>query len=125
MTLSLARNLKFYPLSLREAMAEGAPLNFIASDFMVETCAGQKKKFIDLSTWELLNLKPDTVLDLSDRIYDEYGVSSDFISDVMGKYSIQSTGKDVLEQKYEIAKPIQYMLANTRHYSWPKGSGRS
>ena len=104
-------------------MAEGAPLNYIASEFMVDTCAGKKKRFIDLSTWELLNLKPDTVLDLSDRIYDEYGISSAFMSEVINKYNIQSTGKDILEQKYEITKPIQYMLANTRHYSWPKGNG--
>ena len=106
-------------------MAEGAPLNYISGDFMVETCAGEKKIFVDLSTWELLNLKPDTVLDLSDRIYDQCGISSKFMSDVMGKYSIQSTGKGVLEQKYGVTKAPQYLLANTRHYSWPKGGGKS
>jgi hypothetical protein len=41
----------------------------------------------------------------------------------MKKYTIQSTGKDLLERLYTDGKPAQYMLANTRHYSWPKGAG--
>lgn len=79
----LARNLKFYPLSLREAMAKGEPLDFIAETFQVETCKGEKKPFAQLSTWELLNLKPYTVLGLTDRIYKEYGISSTFMSNIM------------------------------------------
>lgn len=40
----------------------------------------------------------------------------------MNKFTIQSTGKDVLEREFDV-KPCQYMLATTRHYSWPKGAG--
>lgn len=118
-----ARNLKFFPFSLRKAMEDGAPLDFVASTFMVETCQGEEKRFSELDVWELLNLKPATVLDLSDRLYKEYGISSSFLSDVMNKYTIQSTGKDTLENQFDITKPTQYMLATTRHYSWPKGAG--
>ncbi|KAJ8112448.1 hypothetical protein ONZ43_g5395 [Nemania bipapillata] len=39
----------------------------------------------------------------------------------MNKFTIQSTGKDVLEREFNV-KPCQYMLATTRHYSWPKGA---
>lgn len=42
----------------------------------------------------------------------------------MNKYTIQSTGKDGLENKYTKDKPAQYMLSTTRHYSWPKGAGK-
>lgn len=41
----------------------------------------------------------------------------------MERFTIQSTGKDTLERAYTDGKPAQYMLANTRHYSWPKGAG--
>ena len=64
-------------------MAKGEPLDFIADAFKVETCKGEKKVFCQLSTWELLNLKPKTVLDLTDRIFKEYGISAAFMSDVM------------------------------------------
>ncbi|KAF4919982.1 putative L-tyrosine/L-aspartate decarboxylase [Colletotrichum viniferum] len=117
-----ARNLKFYPLSLRKAFDEGQKLEFLKDDFHVETCQGERKLFTHLSTWELLNLKPSDVLDLPDRLYQEHGISNKFLSDLMNEFTIQSTGKDDLEREFGIDRPGQYMLANTRHYSWPKGA---
>ena len=117
-----ARNLKFYPLALKKALSK--ELKFLATSFDVRACDGTKKAFMDLTTWELLNLKPDTVLDLPDRLYGKYGISPAYLGEVMKKYTIQSTGKDVLEQEYGVDKPPQYMLASTRHYSWPKGGGK-
>lgn len=124
-------------------MKPGEPLEFLASRFSIETCIGAQKLFTDLSNWELLNLKPTDILDIPDRLYQEHGtrfclrsniptqnakycllgISNKFLSDVMKKYTIQSTGKDSLERLYTDRKPAQYMLANTRHYSWPKGAG--
>ena len=97
-------------------------LQFVANTFMVQTCLGPKKKFSELTTWELLNLKPSTVLDLPDRLYKEYGMSPKFLEGIMKKYTIQSTGKDSLEEEYD-TMPCQIMLASTRHYSWPKSGG--
>ena len=119
----IARNLKFYPLSLHKAMQK--ELKFVSDVFEVETCAGDTKKFIDLDTWELLNLKPTTVLDLPDRLYKEHAISPKFLEGVMKLYTVQSTGKDRLEEEYGFSeKPCQYMLATSRHYSWPKGGGK-
>ena len=121
----IARNLKFYPLSLRLAMKKDQRLSFIEeSKFEVETCAGEVKAFAELSTWELLNLKSNTILDIPDRLYEEYGISADFLSTVLNDFNIQTTGKDVLEREFNMESPCQYMLATTRHYSWPKGGGK-
>ncbi|KAK1640741.1 pyridoxal-dependent decarboxylase domain protein [Colletotrichum phormii] len=120
-----ARNLKFYPLSLRKAFGNGEALNFLSEAFKVETCKGETKLFTNLSTWDLLNLKPSDILDLPDRLYQEHGVSNAFLSDVMKKFTIQSTGKDELEREFGLDLPGQYMLSNTRHYSWPKGAAIS
>ncbi|KAL8725702.1 MAG: hypothetical protein Q9181_006313, partial [Wetmoreana brouardii] len=118
-----ARNLKFYPLALRSATKDFGPLSFIAETFVVETCKGTKKLFKDFSKWELLNLKVTTVLEIPDRLSVEYGISSTFLQNVMKEYGIQSVGLGTLERQYDIEKPIQYMLASTRHYSWPKSGG--
>lgn len=66
-----ARNLKFYPLSLRQTFRKGGPLEFLSDSFYVENCQGSCKLFTELSTWELLNLKPSDILDLPDRLYQE------------------------------------------------------
>ncbi|KAL4924073.1 uncharacterized protein BDV17DRAFT_295795 [Aspergillus undulatus] len=115
-----ARNLMFYPLSLLLAIKEGQ-LQFAREDFPVKTCAGIEKNFADLSTWELLNLKAETVLDLPKMLYDRYGVSPTFIEQALDKYNIQTTSKGKLEEAFGIKKPCRYLLTNTRHYSWPKG----
>ncbi|KAJ2990730.1 hypothetical protein NUW58_g2807 [Xylaria curta] len=120
----VARNLKFYPLSLRQAFQKGQALEFLSDSFYVENCQGVQKLFSELSTWELLNLRPSDILDLPDRLYQEHGISNDYLSGVMNKFTIQSTGKDMLERAFDV-KPCQYMLATTRHYSWPKGAAIS
>ncbi|KAK8085300.1 pyridoxal-dependent decarboxylase conserved domain protein [Apiospora hydei] len=117
-----ARNLKFYPLALRKAFGPNQKLNFLSEEFYVGTCQGERKLFTHMSNWELLNLKPNDILDLPDRLYLEHGVSNKFLSEIMNEFTIQSTGKDELERELGLTKPCQYMLSTTRHYSWPKGA---
>jgi hypothetical protein len=117
-----ARNLKFYPFSIFKAMQPGEMLSFLSSSFFIDTCKGENKLFAELTTWQLLNLKPTEVLDIPQRLAREFGISPMYMEKVLEKYSIQETGKDVLEREFNI-KPGLYMLSNTRHYSWPKGAG--
>ena len=93
----VARNLKFYPLSIRSAMHEDGPLYFIANSFKVEPCVGSEKRFKDLSTWELLNLKPRAILDIPEQLYSQYRISPGFLDLVLKQYGIQSTSKTSLE----------------------------
>ncbi|CAG7948880.1 unnamed protein product [Penicillium nalgiovense] len=118
----VARNLKYYPLALSQAINKGS-LNFIKNLFEVETCKDGKKNFATMETWDLLNLKPETVLDLPDQLYEKFGISSDYLKDALDKYNIQSTGlvPDETDQLYKNLKPMKYLVAKTRHYSWPKG----
>lgn len=122
-TISIARNLKFYPLSIRSAMKEGGPLAFIAEDFVIEPCIGSKKLFQKLSVWELLNLKLKTILDIPKRLYSQYHIAPGFLNDVMQKYGIQSTEKQTLEKEFDVPD-AQFLVSNTGHYSWPKGGGK-
>lgn len=119
----VARNLKFYPFSIMSALKEDGPLAFVAANFDIETCVGTKKLFKDLSTWELLNLKSAAVLDIPERLYLQYRISPGFLDSVMKEYGIQSTSKTVLEKIYDVPE-VNYFLANTRHYSWPKAGGK-
>lgn len=118
----VARNLKFYPFSIASAMKPGRPLAGVASSFKIRPCAGPEKLFNELSTWELLNLKPSIILDIPERLYQEYHISPAFLGTVMKIYGIQSTSKTALEKEFDIEE-IKYLVSNTRHYSWPKATG--
>lgn len=120
----VARNLKYYPLSLRSAMEPGAPFDYISSSFKVKLCDGTEKLFVDCLTWDLLNLDPTTVLDLAPRLTIEYAMSSDYVQSVMTKYIIQTVTKEKLDEVYGVENKPQYFVASTKHYSWPKGAGK-
>lgn len=119
----VARNLKFYPLSIVSAMKADNPLAFAADTFKIQPCVGPEKLLKDLSTWELLNLRPTTILDIPERLYTQYHMSPGFLDSVMKTYGIQSTSKTALEQEFGV-EHIKYFVSNTRHYSWPKAAGQ-
>lgn len=92
--------------------------------FLVENCKGEEKPFVELDTWELLNLKPSTVLELSTRLTEEYSITAQFLQDALKPYLIQSVGKDSLERSFGIEKSGKFFVSTTKHYSWPKGGGK-
>ncbi|CAG8854436.1 25971_t:CDS:2, partial [Gigaspora margarita] len=96
-------------------------LSFIGPLFKVELANGSEKLIKDCTTWELLNLKPTTVLDIPKRLYQNYGMTPQFLQTALYDYTIQTVGKDYLEEKFGITKPPLYLVSSSRHYSWPKG----
>ena len=105
-------------------MVPGAPFEYISPTFKVKLCTGEEKLFVTCEIWDLLNLDPTTVLDLAPRLTSEYGISSDYVQSVMAKYIIQTVTKEKLDDQYGIEKKPLYLIASTKHYSWPKGAGK-
>ncbi|KAJ4485314.1 pyridoxal phosphate-dependent transferase [Lentinula aciculospora] len=114
-----ARNLKFYPLSLRLAMMN--QLSFIADTFHVDTCTRESKLLKDFTSWELLNILPSNVLDIPTRLNEEYGITAQFLQDALKPYLAQTVGKERLEREFNV-EPMTYFASATMHYSWPKGA---
>jgi hypothetical protein len=54
-------------------MKGNGSLSYLNTKFYVETCVGEQKLFSELSDWELLNLKPQEILDIPDRLYQGFG----------------------------------------------------
>ena len=78
---------------------------------------------MDCSAWELLNLKPSTVLDIPHQLADQFGISQTALAAALQGYLIQTLGKDDIEKRFGIVKPSRYFVGTTKHYSWPKGAG--
>ncbi|CAG7558667.1 unnamed protein product [Fusarium equiseti] len=118
----VARNLKFYPLSLCMAIRKGK-LQFIGDRFYASSCfhSSAKTKFKDLQGWDLLNLPSEVILDLPDQLNKQFGITSKFLESALNDYNIQTIGRELLEKEFNVANPIKYFVSKTRHYSWPKG----
>jgi hypothetical protein len=120
-----ARNLKYYPLSVRLAMEAGGPLEFIANTFHLSD--DDPKLFKDLTPWELLNIPPGVVLEIPDRLRKIYGVTSQFLQTNLKKYLVQTVGKDSnIFEKFNTAETklneMVYFVSTAKHYSWPKAA---
>jgi hypothetical protein len=121
-----ARNLKFYPLSLNLALtAPESTLGYLKDKFKIQLCDGTEKLFMECTTWELLNLKPSTILNIATALYNNFGVSQTALTAAMRNYTIQTVGKDALEKHFKIENPPQMFVGATKHYSWPKGAGKA
>jgi hypothetical protein len=117
----IARNLKYYPLSLRRAMQRGNPLEF-ATSLKIKVCDGTEKAFGDCTTWELLNLRPTDILDLPARLQSQFNIPPDSLETILKDYNIQTVGKAELDRAFGITNPPQYMMSSTTHYSWSKSA---
>lgn len=118
-----ARNLKFYPIALQQAVindleaAKNIEVSFYDGGISVA------KPLIELTVWQLLNLKADDILGLPARLESECGIDSTAISDAVSKYSLQDLGiqkfaKDFLS---DVPEPL-FFVPGSKHYSFPKAA---
>ncbi|KAI0653091.1 pyridoxal phosphate-dependent transferase [Cubamyces menziesii] len=120
-----ARNLKFYAFSVHAAMTQGdKPLEFMANDFTVTTCdePNTPQLLSKLTPWQLLNLTPDVVLDIPRQLASQFGITSDFLGEVLEPYLVQTMGKEKIKKMYNIDDEPLCFVPSTKHYSWPKAA---
>jgi hypothetical protein len=116
-----ARNLKYYPISMVEAI-KNEPVLEKAKGLTVEY-GGKQRILIDMSTWELLNLNGDETLNLANKIIQDFGIDIDDINDAIESYLLQSTGIVEFDRKYLSGANNPVVLGTaTKHYSWPKNA---
>ncbi|MFN6514409.1 MAG: pyridoxal phosphate-dependent decarboxylase family protein [Nostoc sp. CreGUA01] len=130
-----ARNLKFYPISIKEALLNDGNLVKVAEQIKINAYSPTSKtwteqQLIKLDTWQLLNLKVDDILALSTQITKQLvsqGVdeskASTILSAALSKYSLQDLGIQEFSKRYlqEIASPV-FFVPGTKHYSFPKAA---
>ncbi len=121
-----ARNLKFYPLSLRQGLTELDPT--VAAAFTVTRPDGTTAKMAGLDAWQMLNLPVDEVLDLYNRLVDPngaYKVDAVALDSAIAPYSLQNIGFLGYAQQFlagtEVGEPVVLVPAS-KHYSLPKGA---
>ncbi|MEB3177933.1 MAG: pyridoxal-dependent decarboxylase [Nostocaceae cyanobacterium] len=122
-----ARNLKFYPLSFKEALKDlGTQLGTdFLSQFTVTLPSGTSSPIGSLDTWALLNLSVDEILSFSNRLIEEYNVDPGAFNAAVSPYSIQNMGFLDFFQKFlvgtGVGDPVVIVPAS-KHYSLPKGA---
>ena len=121
--LWMARNLKFYPVSVRAALINEPGLQ-AAKNYTIKLLNGFTAKLIDLDSWTILNLPIDEVLAIAENISKQYNIDPTVFGDLVTNYTVQSIGYHDILSKYlpDIKNTPVSLCSATRHYSWPKGA---
>ena len=121
--LWMARNLKFYPVSVKAAIKEEEVLK-VAKNFQVTLLNGTKVSLLALDDWSLLNLPIEEILAIPNKISAEYNLDIQIVSNAVADYTVQSLGYHDILTKYlpGINQSPVSLCSATRHYSWPKGA---
>ncbi|MBI1779943.1 MAG: decarboxylase [Sphingobacteriales bacterium] len=122
--LWMARNLKFYATSVKQAILN-EPLFQNAKNFQVTLLNGNKATLINLDSWTLLNIPIEEVLAIPNNLASPpYNLKPADISNAIAGYTVQNIGYHDILSKYlpDIKETPVSIASSTRHYSWPKGA---
>ena len=117
-----ARNLKYLPLALADAIRHDPALAG-AKSATVALLDGTRRRLLDLDIWEMLNLPVDAAVGLSARLTSACGVSADAVAAALSGRTIADLGMIEFARRFLPDVPAPVILAPaTAHYSWPKGA---
>ncbi len=125
--LWVARNIKYYPLSLKLFLKSDNEqiLDFqtIIKNIDVRLTNGEKKSLKDASVFELFNISPDEVLDIIERINHALGnqEKQNKFQEIIEDYLVQSKGVAEIHSELggKLSIPKLY-VSQTSHYAWKK-----
>ena len=121
--LWMARNLKFYAASVKQAILNETIFQN-AKSFQVTLLNGTTATLINLDSWTLLNLPIDEVLAIPNNLSSQYNIPIADVSNAIANYTVQNIGYHDVLSKYlpDITNTPVSICTSTRHYSWPKGA---
>jgi glutamate/tyrosine decarboxylase-like PLP-dependent enzyme len=117
-----ARNLKCYPLALRQALREDSAVA-AAAGLRVPLPTGGEARLTDLDTWQLLNLAADDVLALPGRVTATYGIPREAVTKSVAAYLLQTLGWLGFGKRFlaDVPEPV-FTVPGSKHYSFPKAA---
>lgn len=118
-----ARNLRFYPLAVREALRREPSLS-AARELRVRCANGTVSPLVDLENFAALNLLADEILDLPRRFAEDFKIAPEVLTAALEPYSLQHLGLAEFTRRYVVSgigSPV-LIVTGTRHYSFPKAA---
>jgi vitellogenic carboxypeptidase-like protein len=126
----VARNLKFYPLAIKEMLMATPRLEKAENELTVQIweldgpsgLSGSvvQKLLVDCTVWQLLNLDSDQIMALPGEVVKLCNLEDGEIDDYMAPYLLQNRGLIDYARKYPQIANVRVFVPATKHYSWPK-----
>ena len=118
-----ARNLKYFALAFQEALRD-EPALAAGRKLEVEHPAVGRKALLDLTPWEAINLSQDSILELSGRLTQHFGIRREDVSAALDARSLQALGLVQFARRFSgvAVGDSAIQVSGTKHYSFPKAA---
>ena len=117
-----ARNLKFYPIAIRNAVRDEPRLKN-AKNFTVRVLSEKRGNvnILEADNWDLLNISVDDAINMASDVEKMAGVSKKIFNDIVDKFSLQTIGLAEFMKVNKLDHAGVVVAPASNHYSWPKG----
>lgn len=128
----MARNLKCYPLAIKEALLSYPQLTEARLNLKVKVYEPEglmtgeivmvlkNKLLVDCTNWQLLNLDGDEICNLPIEITQMCHLQTGEIDNYLSPFLLQNKGISYYAKKYPETANLRVLVPATKHYSWPK-----
>ena len=119
----VARNLKFFPLGLQEAVKKEPKLKAARSYTVFIPEVNKKVPLLKANQWQLLNLGIDTIIQMPEDVQNMAGIKHTKLMEIMGKYAYESIGTQEFSKRHKLENTIPCIVApSTAHVSLYKAA---
>ena len=119
----VARNLKFFPLGLQEAVKKEPKLKAARSYKVFVPEVNKKVQLLEANQWQLLNLDIDTIIQMPEDVQKMAGIEHTELMGIMGKYAYESIGTQEFSKRHKLENTIPCIVApSTAHVSLYKAA---
>lgn len=120
-----ARNLKAYPLAIREMLVQHLELSQAKEQLKVQAFTESQREdrlLVECSNWQLLNLDVKEALGLLGRISEICNRPVEELNDMLKPHLLATRGIASYVKDYPEFAGMKVIVPATHHYSWPKAA---
>ena len=116
----VARNLKYFPLGLQEAVKENPKLA-PAQDYPLTLPTG-KVSLAKATQWQLLNLDVDVIISLPEGVASMAGVEQSDVMRIMAEHAYEAIGTQEFIRRHQLKTVPCILAGSTHHISFTKAA---
>ncbi|XP_060070828.1 L-tyrosine decarboxylase-like [Ylistrum balloti] len=117
-----SRNIKFFPLAIQKAIKDERVLASARDLSVYIPRLGRKQKITTTSTWDLLNLDLDDIVELPHNIQRQTGKDAAVLKDVLNKYTLANDGFVQFYLLHGLRTAPIIIASAANHFSWGKAA---
>ena len=118
----VARNLKYFPLGLQEAVKKEPKLKAARSYKVFVPELNKNVQLLEANQWQLLNLDIDTIIQMPEDVQKMAAIEHTELMEIMNDYAYESIGAQEFSIRHNLKKSACFLTPSSCHVSFVKAA---